>query len=335
MTDESKPQIRKPPVLFRETQAVIARIEKVIEGPFIGYWNSDSGSVCENDVVGLYGLLRKLGRQSALTLFIKSDGGSGQSALRMVNLLRQFSEQLTAVVPLECKSAATMLALGADRILMGPLAHLSAIDTSLTHDLSPLDRDNDRVSVSHDELLRVIKLWRAESKGKDSNPYESLYPHVHPLVVGAVHRASSLSVKLCTEILSYHMSDRRKASQIANRLNSEYPSHGYPITLREAKRIGLKAQPMPSELNELLIELHEVYSVMGQRATTDFDALNQHDHSIVNIIEGAAFQMFFQRDKDWYYRQEERRWVPLNDRSAWYKSELVRGEVVTSEYHIR
>jgi hypothetical protein len=218
---------------------------------------------------------------------------------------------------------------------MGPLAHLSAIDTSLTHDLSPLDRDNDRVSVSHDELLRVIKLWRAESKGKDSNPYESLYPHVHPLVIGAVHRASSLSVKLCTEILSYHMSDRRKASQIANRLNSEYPSHGYPITLREAKRIGLKAQPMPSELNELLIELHEVYSVMGQRATTDFDALNQHDHSIVNIIEGAAFQMFFQRDKDWYYRQEERRWVPLNDRSAWYKSELVRGEVVTSEYHIR
>jgi hypothetical protein len=45
--------------------------------------------------------------------------------------------------------------------------------------------------------------------------------------------------------------------------------------------------------------------------------------------------MFFQRDKDWFYRQEERRWVALNDRSAWYKSELVRGEVVTSEYHIR
>jgi hypothetical protein len=335
MTEELRAEIRKPPILFRETQAVIARIEKAIDGPFIAYWNSDSGSVCENDVVGLYGLLRKLGRQDHLTLFIKSDGGSGQSALRMVNLLRQFSAELSAVVPLECKSAATMLALGADRILMGPLAHLSAIDTSLTHDLSPLDRDNDRVSVSHDELLRVIKLWRGESKGRDTNPYAALYPHVHPLVVGAVHRASSLSVKLCTEILSYHMSDRRKASQIANRLNAEYPSHGYPITLREAQRIGLKAKSLPGELNELLIELHEVYSVMGQRATTDFDELNQHDHSIVNIIEGNGFQMFFQRDKDWHYRKEERRWVPLNDRSAWYKSEVVRGEVVTSEYHIR
>jgi len=28
----------------------------------------------------------------------------------------------------------------------GPLAHLSAVDTSLAHQLSPLDRDNDRVS---------------------------------------------------------------------------------------------------------------------------------------------------------------------------------------------
>ncbi len=81
-------------------------------------------------------------------LFIKSDGGSGQAALRMVNLLRRYVKHLTVLAPLECQSAATMLALGADRILMGPLAHLSAVDTSLTHDLSPIDRDNDRVSVS-------------------------------------------------------------------------------------------------------------------------------------------------------------------------------------------
>lgn len=330
-----KPKIRKPPILFRQTQEIIAKLEKSLGARFVAYWNSDSGSVCENDVIGLYGVLRRLGPQKRLMLFIKSDGGSGQASLRMINLLRQFSDGLTALVPLECKSAATMLALGADQICMGPLAHLSAIDTSLTHDLSPVDRDNDRVSVSQDELLRVIQLWRQESRGKDANPYAALYPHVHPLVIGAVHRASSLSVKLCTEILSYHLRDRRKALSIASRLNADYPSHGYPITFREARKIGLKVAVLDQQLNERLIELNEIYSVMGQKATTDFDAHNQHDHSITNIIEGAGFQMLYQRDKDWHYRKEERRWVSLNDRSSWHKSEFVGKRIVTSRYHIR
>ena len=264
---------------------------------------------------------------------MKSDGGSGLAALRIVNLLRQFTTRLTVLVPLECTSAATMLALGADSIQMGPMAHLSAVDSALTHDLSPVDRANDRVRVSADELVRVVRLWREESRGRDQNPFAALYPHLHPLVIGAVDRASSLSVKLCTEILSYHIKNRRMAVTIANRLNSNYPSHSYPITLREARRVGLKASSLDPALNDLLLELHEAYSIMGQKATTDFDAFNQHDESILNIIEGRGFQMHYQRDKDWHYRKEERRWVSLNDQSGWRKTELVKGEVVTSVYH--
>src|SRR5262249_57277031 len=109
------------------------------------------------------GILRSIGKVESLSFFIKSDGGSGEASLRMVNLLRQFVGRLTVLVPLECASAATMLALGADKILMGPLAHLSAVDTSLTHDLSPIDRDNNRVSVSQDELQRLVRLCQNEA----------------------------------------------------------------------------------------------------------------------------------------------------------------------------
>ena len=329
-----RPGIRKPPVLIRKTQELIGQIERALGARFLAYWNSHNGSVCEHDVVGLYGLLRKLGPQKHIALFIKSSGGSGEAALRMVNLLRQFAPRLTAVIPLDCTSAATMLALGADRIQMGPLAHLSAVDTSVTHDLSPLDRDNERVSVSQDELLRVVRLWRDERRAKDTNPYAALYPHIHPLVMGAVHRASSLSVQLCVEILSYHLADKRRARAIAERLNSGYPSHSYPITLREARRIGLKVEPLAPGINERLFALNELYSVMGQYACTDFDAFNRHDHSIVNILETAGLQVFFQNDKDWHYRKEERRWVTLNDQSSWHKAEVVKGKVLTSVYHI-
>jgi len=328
-------EVKNPPILFEKTQKVIAQIEDKLGERLITYWNSPNGSICGNDVVGLYGVLRSIGKTKRLSFFIKSDGGSGQVSLRMVNLVRQFTSGLTALVPLECESAATMLALGADKILMGPLAHLSAVDTSLTHDLSPIDRDNDRVSVSQDELHRVVRLWQRQSRNKPSNPYEALFSHVHPLVIGAVDRASALSTKLCIEILSYHMKDLRKASKISDILNSSYPSHSYPITLREARRLGLNVEPLAEEINSLLFELNEIYSEMGQNASTDFDERNSHDNSILNIIEGSGIQIIFQNDKDWHYRSEERRWVTLNNKSTWRKVEMENGKVSISTFHVR
>lgn len=327
-------KVKRPPVLFGKTQAIIQKLEKAIGGRFVSYWNSYNGSVCQNDVIGLYGVLRKLGKQDTITLFIKSDGGSGQASLMMVNLLRQFTGRLVAMVPLECQSAATMLALGADEVQMGPLAHLSAVDTSITHNLSPLDRDNDRVSVSQDELMRVISLWQKERKKDTDNPYQAIYPYLHPLVIGAVHRARSLSVMLCMEILSYHLKDGKKAAKISQRLNSKYPSHSYPIMLQEAQRIGLKACPLATETNALLLQLNELYSEMGQPARTDFDSLNNHDSQIYNIIEGRGVQIYYQSDKDWHYRKEERRWVSMNDRSSWQKMERVGSRVQSSVFHI-
>lgn len=331
----AKEPIKTPTVLFEKTQKVISQIEAKLQTPLVTYWDSPSGSICNNDVTGLFGILRSIGKVERLCLFIKSDGGSGQASLRMVNLLRQYAGRLTVVVPLECASAATMLALGADKILMGPLAHLSAVDTSLTHDLSPIDRDNDRVSVSQDELHRVVQLWQKQADKEASNPYESLFKYVHPLVIGAVDRSSALSTKLCVEILSYHMKDKKKAQKISDTLNSAYPSHSYPITLREARRIGLHAEPLKEDINLLLLELNEIYSEMGQRASTDFDEINSHDNSILNILEGKGLQIFYQLDKDWFYRKEERRWVTLNDKSSWRKAEMVDRKLSVSIFHVR
>jgi hypothetical protein len=324
-----------PPILFERTQGVLAELEAALDQPVLTYWNSASGGIYAADVVALYGVLRRMGPRKRAALFIKSDGGSGEASLRMVNLLRDFVTDLTVLVPLECASAATMLALGADRILMGPLAQLSAVDTSLTHDLSPIDRDNDRVRVSHDELQRVVRLWQSQSGDSSTNPYAPLFQHVHPLVIGAVDRASALSTRICADILSFHLTDDIKVREISNTLNSSYPSHSYPITLREAQRIGLEASRLPEDANAILLELNELYSEMGQRAATDYDERNSHDNSITNIIEGAGLQIFFQRDKSWHYRTEERRWVPLNDRSGWKKAEAGDGGPAVSIFHVR
>jgi hypothetical protein len=329
------PKIKQPPVLFDKTQALIAEVTALLGGPVIAYWNNPMGSVCHNDVVALYEILGKLGQHETLYLFLKSAGGTGQASLRLVNLLRQYCQRLVALVPLECASAATMIALGANEILMGPLAYLTAVDTSLTHALSPVDRDNDRVSVSLDELTRVIRLWQNEQQaGEKENPYRALFEHVHPLVIGAVDRAESLSIMLCKELLAYHMTDEAAAAQVANTLNSKYPSHNYPILFEEARRIGLKSGHLPPQVNPLLLELNECYSEMGQRATTDFDEIHSHSNEILNIWESCEMQIFYQQDKDWFYRMEERRWITLNDNSSWRRVELVDGAPRESVLHI-
>ena len=172
------------------------------------------------------------------------------------------------------------------------------------------------MSVNQDELSRVLKLWNKE--GNQSNPYQALYQYIHPLVFGAVDRASSLSMKLCSDILSYHMTDEPKAGEISRKLNEDYPAHSYPIILREAQKIGLNARSLDKDLNDLFYELNNLYSEMGQRAYTDFDENNYHNNEIVNILEARNVQMYYQNDADWHYRSDERRYISMNDQSAWY-----------------
>jgi hypothetical protein len=336
-TARRRVRLKTPPLLYEKTQDVLARVQKRVEGTFLAYWTSTSGSVCDNDVMALHEILHSLGRRQRLTLFVKSDGGSGMASLRMVHLLRRYTRRLTVVAPLNCASAATMLALGADTIQMGPLSYLTAVDTSLEHDLSPLDHTNSLVPVSNDEVDRVIRLWREHAgRGRiPAHPHQELYKYIHPLVIGALDRASSLSLMICREILAYHMRDARRADRISRRLNSAYPAHQYPITSREARRLGLNVKDLDSETDELLQQLNLLYSEMGQRAITDYDEENHHDNEITNILEGAGLQVLYQVEKDWHYRKEERRWVPMNDVSSWYRCQTKNGRVVKTKFHIR
>jgi hypothetical protein len=328
--------IKEPPVLYAKTQEIIAKLSEATSRKIIVYWNASRGSVCDNDVIALYEVLEKIGPAERAGIFIKSGGGDVEAALRIVNMLREKFDDLVAYLPLECASAATMISLGANEIHMGPLAHLSAIDSSLRHDLSPIDqRDNRKVSVSQDELARLIQLWNANSQDHHGNPYSDLFKYIHPLVIGAIDRSSSLSIKICQEILSYHIKDAEECLRISTRLNSDYPSHSYPITKREAQRLGLNVFDLDANTNRQLLLLNELYSEMAQKAITDFDENNYHDNEILNIIEGQDLQVFYQNDKDWNYIKEERRWQTLNNESSWRKVALQDGKEEKTVLHIR
>ena len=207
-SSKTKSKIQRPPILTAKTQTLVIALQDKMKLPVLVYWVSTGGSICQNDVIATSKLLGPTRRQSKVALFLKSDGGNPEAALRFVHLLRQKFDRITLLAPFECASAATMVALGANEIHMGPTSYLTAVDSSLKHDLSPVDHHNYLVSVSPDEVTRILRLWK-EQKCAD-NPFPEVYKYLHPLVLGALDRSSSLSMRICQELLSYHVPNRAK-----------------------------------------------------------------------------------------------------------------------------
>ncbi len=95
-----------------------------------------------------------------------------------------------------------------------------------------------------------------------------------------------------------------------------YPSHTYPVTIREARRLGLNVHPLEHKVEVLLRELNRHYSAMCQSLITDYDEFNYHNNEICNILERDGQQAFFRSEQGFPLRKEERRWDPMNDLSA-------------------
>jgi hypothetical protein len=335
MTAENREQTapKRKRIFAEQTQGKIEALESRLKTPVVVYWTSTRGSVCQNDVMAMSRLLSRFKRQRKVSLFLKSSGGDPEAALRLVHLLRQHFDHIALLAPFACASAATMVALGANEIQMGPTSYLTAVDSSLTHDLSPVDHNNYLVSVSHDEVLRIIRLWKEQKGG--GNPYPEVYKYLHPLVLGALDRSSSLSMRVCRELLGYHIKSRTKANRISRALNYDYPSHTYPVTAREARRLGLQIGNLNPTCDSLLHELDDIYAEMSNPLIIDHDPTNYHAEEIYNVLEVIGRQIFYEANKDWFYRKEERRWVPMHDKSGWFSCTSQNGRWRAQKFFIR
>ena len=86
---------KKPPILTEKTQRVLRRLQGRLRVPVLVYWTSTGGSICQNDVMVMSRLLGAEKRQPRVALFLKSDGGNPEAALRFVHLLRHRFVRIT------------------------------------------------------------------------------------------------------------------------------------------------------------------------------------------------------------------------------------------------
>ena len=86
----------------------------------------------------LYNHLLEFGDEiKNIDFFIYSIGGHGEVPWKIVSMIREFCNNFSILIPFKAYSAATLIALGADSIVMGRKAELGPVDPSISSQFHP------------------------------------------------------------------------------------------------------------------------------------------------------------------------------------------------------
>lgn len=161
-----------------------------------------------------------------VVLFLLSRGGEAEPAYQISKLCKSFArEKFIAVVPRHAKSAATLIAIGADEIHMGPLGQLGPIDPQIgglpalgvSQALKTIASVSQQYPRSAEMFARYLQLALTVEQ------------------IGYCDRISESAVQYATRLLATKPSLIAKAPAIAKELVHEYKAHDFVIDIAEAK----------------------------------------------------------------------------------------------------
>ena len=166
-------------------------------------------------------------RQSNVLLLLLSRGGVIEPAYQISKVCKAYSkERFVVVVPRQAKSAATLIALGADEIHMGPLGQLGPIDPQL----------GGLPALGVTQALQTIASLSQQFPGSADMFAQYLRLALTVEQIGYCDRVSESAVQYAERLLSTKQTLISKASLIARELVYEYKDHGFVIDLDEAQR---------------------------------------------------------------------------------------------------
>ena len=204
----------------------------------------------------LYDRLAKFGNKikGDVAVILFSRGGDPDTAFLIGKMLNRMTEgRLIFIIPRLAASAATLLALSGDRIIMGPPSELSPIDPQI--EISPYRFVSARsVRESCDLILKEIMKHPEIPKSTveaflerlpltEVIDYELLLEHMIELVV------SLLKLRMVKE--------ESKAKQIAEKLVRGFKYHGRSISIDDALELGLNVEELPLDYWNLVWEFHK------------------------------------------------------------------------------
>jgi hypothetical protein len=194
------------------------------------------------DVIGFTDLTSQVGGDS-IDVLIESPGGSVDAAHRVVQILRQKYTSIRFIVPGSAYSAATMIALSGDEILMDDAASLGPIDPQIN-------------GIPARSILNGFAAVRDVLKSEGPSALPAYLPllqkydlHIFEICKDAEERGKQL---VCDWLKTYMFKDDADKDQKAEDVvgffadYDTHKSHARPIFLTDAQKIGVNV----TRLNE-------------------------------------------------------------------------------------
>lgn len=221
----------------------------------------------------LYRILKESDTQRGLDLCLYTRGGDTNSVWPIVSLMREFDSDFQVLVPFRCHSSGTLVALGAKKILMGPLSELSPIDPTTGNQFNPADPadQKSRMGISVEDVRAyqsfVLEQFRDPNGGDQRHfneiarehlqPFvEKLAEQVHPLALGNVQRVLMQIKQLASNLLDLNARSGEKPEGIVEALTTHFYSHLHMINRHEAQDIlGERVEFASAELSDAMDRL--------------------------------------------------------------------------------
>ncbi len=227
-------------------------------------------------LIPLYKKLSSIGHTERIDLFLHSYGGVVDIPYKIVNLIREYCDYFSVIIPFVAKSAATMIAIGADEIVMGPTSELGPIDPLVKH---PIYED---MWIPVQSIRMCIEFMEERiTKSEDPNLMASLlYPiadKLDPWIIGDYEKLIKASYQYAEALLEKNMfkNNKEKARLVTRTMTEKYFSHGYCINRHEAKEeLGLNVVQAEGDLWEIIWALYLAYD----------DYMQEKDYSYIMEI---------------------------------------------------
>lgn len=246
---------------------LIEEIERLRGSRVLTYVTSDripAGGQMSNDAVRqIYEHLRKMGTVDKLDLFIYSRGGDIDVPWRIANALRTAGNGWNVLVPLAANSAATLLALGADQIVLGPQGELGPIDPQMTVQRGGDQPIQDTIGV--EDVMSYVKFITERANLSDQAALgmavAKLADRMDPVSLGRIYRTHSHIREVAGQMLRSRTSppNEQTMGTIIETLAERVYAHGHAVGFRDAQDVGLPVIQADDELDSAMWSLLNEY----------------------------------------------------------------------------
>lgn len=244
---------------------IIQEIEEEMNVNLVVYLSNSThpfAIISRQDIIPLEDILRSLPKnEKPVALMINSPGGDPNTAEKILVMFRSRFKKFYVIVPDFAKSAATMIALGSDKIYMGHLSELGPIDPQIEFTL-PNGRKEIIPASSYIRSLEYIK-ERVTKKGDPIEIYMPMLTNLRPELIDICQKSIEDAKTFAVKWLRLYMlkNDPNQAKKVAEELTrgERYKSHGKVIDFKEAKEyLKLNVEYLEPE-SSLWNKIWEVY----------------------------------------------------------------------------